>query len=50
MQIQWIAKTLHRDLLWDLDVRAETRNFYRTFFRYALSAAEVDQMFQANRQ
>lgn len=46
LQIQWIAKTLHPDLFQDLDMRAEARNFYRTFFGYTLSDTELDQMFQ----
>jgi iron complex transport system substrate-binding protein len=46
LQIQWIAKTLHPDLFRDVDMRAEARNFYRTFFHYTLTDAELDQMFQ----
>lgn len=47
LQIQWIAKTLHPDLFTDLDIRAETRGFYKTFFGYTLSDAELDTMFQS---
>lgn len=46
LQIQWAAKLLHPDLFRDLDMRATARDFYRTFFGYALSEAELDQMFQ----
>jgi iron complex transport system substrate-binding protein len=46
LQIQWIAKTLHPTLFKDLDIRAEARGFYQTFFGYALSDAELDQIFQ----
>jgi hypothetical protein len=46
LQIQWAAKMLHPDLFRDLDVRTEARNFYRTFFNYSLTEAELDQVFQ----
>lgn len=46
MQIQWIAKTLHPALFEDLDIRAETASFYRTFFGYELSEAELDEILQ----
>lgn len=49
LQIQWIAKTLHPELFKDLDIRAEARSFYRTFFNYDLSEAELDQMLQVQR-
>jgi iron complex transport system substrate-binding protein len=44
LQIQWAAKTLHPALFKDLDMRAVTRSFYKTFFNYDTSAAELDQM------
>jgi iron complex transport system substrate-binding protein len=46
LQIQWIAKTLHPDLFKDLDMRAEATTFYKNFFGYAISDAELDQIFQ----
>lgn len=46
LQIQWIAKTLHPELFKDLDIRAEARFFYQSFFGYALTQAELDQILQ----
>jgi iron complex transport system substrate-binding protein len=46
LQIQWAAKTLHPDRFKDIDMRAEARNFYQVFFQYALSDADLDQIFQ----
>ncbi|WP_210253248.1 ABC transporter substrate-binding protein [Beijerinckia sp. L45] len=46
LQIQWAAKTLHPDKFADLDIRAEAKRFYQTFFGYALSDADLRQMFQ----
>ena len=45
LQVQWAAKTLHPELFQDLDMRAEARSFYRTFFGYSLEDQELDQMF-----
>lgn len=50
LQIQWVAKTLHSERFKDLDMRAETRHFYQTFFGYSLSEAELDQVFQTRRK
>jgi iron complex transport system substrate-binding protein len=49
LQIQWVAKTLHPDRFTDLDMRAEAKGFYQNFFGYALSDAELDQIFQVGR-
>ena len=46
LQIQWAAKTLHPDKFEDLDIRTEAKTFYRSFFNYALSDADLSQMFQ----
>lgn len=46
LQIQWAAKTLHPDRFADIDIRAESRTFYRTFFGYSLDDAELDQILQ----
>lgn len=48
MQIQWIAKTLHPELFEDLDIRAEARSFYQTFFGYQLSDTELDEVLQVS--
>jgi iron complex transport system substrate-binding protein len=49
LHIQWVAKTLHPDLFKDLDMRAETSNFYKTFFNYTPSDTELDQILQASK-
>lgn len=46
MQLLWIAKVLHPSLFTSVDLRAEAANFYKTFFRYTPSAAQLDQIFQ----
>ncbi|MGH3797606.1 MAG: ABC transporter substrate-binding protein [Pseudonocardiaceae bacterium] len=46
LQALWAAKTLHPDLFKDIDMRAEARNFYKEFFNYTLTDADLDQMFQ----
>ncbi len=49
LQIQWAAKTLHPELFEDLDIRAEARAFYKSFFDYTLTDAELDQIFQTGK-
>ena len=49
LQILWTAKTLHPDRFKDIDMRAEARNFYQVFFQYALSDADLDQIFQTGK-
>ncbi|MGH3669689.1 MAG: ABC transporter substrate-binding protein [Pseudonocardiaceae bacterium] len=46
LQILWAAQTLHPDLFKDIDMRAKAHDFYKTFFRYDVSDAEVDEIFQ----
>src|SRR5262249_51926502 len=41
LQVQWAAKTLHPDLFKDVDVEAELKAFYKTFFRYDLTDDDV---------
>ncbi|MDR2031839.1 MAG: ABC transporter substrate-binding protein [Azoarcus sp.] len=41
LQPLWAAKTLHPSRFADIDLAAETRRFYRLFYNYALSDAEV---------
>ena len=42
LQILWAAKTLHPELFEDLDLRAETKKFYKEFLHYELSDDEVN--------
>jgi iron complex transport system substrate-binding protein len=42
LQVQWVASTLHPDLFRDVDFRAETKSFYKTFFGYEPTDADVD--------
>ncbi|MEX5709337.1 ABC transporter substrate-binding protein [Parafrankia sp. FMc6] len=46
LQIQWAAQTLHPELFTDLDMRAETRAFYQTFFDYEPTEADLDLILQ----
>lgn len=42
LQILWVARTLYPEALADVDMRAETRAFYRRFYNYRLSEAELE--------
>ena len=48
LQVLWAAKSLYPDLFGDIDMRAETRNFYKEFFNYTPTNADLDQILQAN--
>ena len=41
MQILWAATTFYPEYFEDIDIIAETQNFYRTFFGYDLSESEA---------
>lgn len=41
LQFLWVAKTLYPDAFADIDMTAETRHFYRTFYRIELNDDEV---------
>lgn len=49
LQIQWAAKTLHPSLFADLDLRAETRHFYTTFFGYTPTDEDIDDLLHTTR-
>ncbi|MCP1105119.1 ABC transporter substrate-binding protein [Serratia nevei] len=42
LQFLWLAKTLYPARFADIDLREETRSFYRDFFGLALTAAQID--------
>lgn len=42
LQFLWLAKTLYPARFADIDMREETRDFYRAFFGLSLSAAQID--------
>lgn len=42
LQIQWAAKTLYPDKFQSLDIVKETKEFYKNFFEYNLTDAEVN--------
>lgn len=46
LQLLWAAKVLHPSLFSDIDLRAEAAGFYRKFFGYTPSAAQLNQIFQ----
>ncbi len=39
----WLAKTLYPEKFDDIDLKTETREFYRTFYGYSLTDAEFEQ-------
>lgn len=40
--IMWLAQMLYPDLFTDVDIRRETKEFYRKFYQYGLTDAEYD--------
>ncbi len=48
LNIQWVAKTLYPDKFANIDIRAETSNFYQTFYQYTLSDAQLDAILTNN--
>lgn len=42
LQVLWTAKTLYPELFEDIDMKAETINFYKNFLNYDLSAEYAD--------
>lgn len=42
LQFLWLARTLYPERLAGIDMRGETRSFYKEFYGYDLSDAEVD--------
>jgi iron complex transport system substrate-binding protein len=47
LAILWTAKKLHPEQFSDIDMRAETRSFYKTFFNYTLSDQEIEKILSA---
>ncbi len=47
LQVLWAAKLLHPAQFAEIDVRAETRDFYRRFFHRDLDEAELDSLLNA---
>lgn len=45
LQVLWAGKTFHPDRFPNLDMRQEVRDFYRTFYTYALSDEQLDAIF-----
>jgi iron complex transport system substrate-binding protein len=46
LQLLWAAKVLHPSLFTDINLRAEAANFYKTFFHYTPSPAQLDLILQ----
>jgi iron complex transport system substrate-binding protein len=49
LQIQWAASVIHPEVFGNLDLRAEARTFYHTYFNYDLTDGDLDQIFQVSR-
>lgn len=43
LQFLWLAKLAYPKQMKDIDIRAETRYFYKTFYHYELSDSELDE-------
>lgn len=43
LQFLWLARLAYPELMKDVDMRAETRRFYRTFYQYELGDDEIDE-------
>lgn len=48
LAILWIAKTLYPDKFGDVDIKAETKEFYSEFFNYDLTDDLVDKILAGN--
>lgn len=44
----WLTDLLYPDYM-DMDIRTEIRNFYRVFYRYALTEQEIDRILRKSR-
>jgi len=44
--VMWLAKVLHPEKFRDLDLKSETREYYRRFYHYRLSDDEVRRILQ----
>jgi len=44
LMIKWIAKVIHPETFTEYDIRDDLRSFYKQFFNYQLSDAELDQI------
>ncbi|AJA48271.1 ABC-type Fe3+-hydroxamate transport system, periplasmic component [Clostridium pasteurianum DSM 525 = ATCC 6013] len=42
LQPLWLAKNLHPDLFESLDIKAKTKEYYKTFYDYDLSDSDLD--------
>ncbi|WP_186843788.1 ABC transporter substrate-binding protein [Acetobacterium tundrae] len=47
LYLPWMAKNLYPDQLKDLDISAQTKDFYKTFFNYNLSDDELTRILNA---
>lgn len=47
LQVQWAARIIHPDKFKDIDMKKETKWFYKTFFDYKLSDSEVEKILNA---
>ena len=46
LQFLWLAKTLYPEAFAEVDMRAETRDFYQRFYGYRLDDADIDEFLQ----
>ena len=44
LTVLWAAKTLHPEVLADMNLQAEVQQFYTTFFGVTLSEAQVQEI------
>nr|WP_314399488.1 hypothetical protein [uncultured Campylobacter sp.] len=42
LQILWAAKTIHPEIFGDIDLRAETKKFYKKFFDFGLGDEQFE--------
>lgn len=47
LQLQWVAKAIYPEKFQDMDIKKETKYFYKTFFDYELSDEEVSKILNA---
>ena len=44
LQVLWVAQLLHPDKFKDIDMNAEVRKFYKTFYDYDMTEDEARRM------
>ena len=50
LTILWVAQQLHPELFGDIDIKRELVDYYKQFYRYELTAQEIEQILHPGRE